>query len=153
MRVRCYLLNAQVNAVQGLVQRRSYALGGGDGALWTLLLHICEETLCVGSFLVSFAVLCGNVQAELLPAQDALHSSSLLGKRVRLCSRRARLFPSQRGVLKFHCIARILRFAQNNLSVLHHKEPLWRQMRWVSLILNTHCDVQLNEMYFVHDKK
>lgn len=57
----CYLLNSQINAVQGLVQWRSYALSGGDGALWALLLHICEETLCFGTFLVAFAIPCGNV--------------------------------------------------------------------------------------------
>lgn len=117
----------QVNAVQCLVQWGSYASSGGDGALWTLLLHIREETLCVGTFLAFFAVLCGNIEAKLLPAQHTPHSSSLLGRGIRFCLWGASLFPYKCGVTKFHYIVRILHFDQNNLSVIHHEEPLWRQ--------------------------
>lgn len=121
----CYLLYTQVNLVQGLVQWGAYALSGGDGALWTLLLHICEETLHIGVFLVSFAILCGNVQAKLFPSQHMLHYSSLLGSRVWLFA--FCLFPSQRGNLKFYGVARILHFFYNLLSVIHREEPLWSQ--------------------------
>lgn len=58
-----YLPDAQLYTVQGFVQRRSDALCGGDGALRTLLLHVCEEVLCVGLLALPFAVLCGDIQA------------------------------------------------------------------------------------------
>lgn len=80
-----YPFDTQINAVQGFVQRGPNALSGGDGALWALLLHVCEETLSVGAFFVSLAVLCGNVQAKLLSTQHALHPSPFLGRWVWLC--------------------------------------------------------------------
>lgn len=123
----CYLLNAHINAVQDLVEWGSDALSGGDSALWTLLLHICEETLRIWKVLDFFAVVCGNIEPELLPAQDTFHPSELSGGRCHVCSWGSRLFPSQRSIPELHSVTGILHFDQNNLPVIHHKEPLQRQ--------------------------
>lgn len=97
--------------MQGLVQRRSDALCGGDGALWALLLHVCEEVLCVGFLALLFAVLCGDVQAQFLPPQDSLHASSFLLGSALFPLRAAGLLPGQCGVFKLHRIIGIFRFA------------------------------------------
>lgn len=123
----CYLLNADINAVQDLVEWGSDAVSGGDSALWTLLLHICEETLRIRKVLDFFTVVCGNIEPELLPAQDTLHPSELAGGRCHVCSWGSCLFPSQRSTPELHSVAGILHFDQNNLPVIHHKEPLQRQ--------------------------
>lgn len=125
-----YPPNAYVNTVQYLVQWGSDALSGGDGALWTLLLHICEETLRIGKIFDVFAVVCGNIQPELLPAQDTLHPSELAGGRRNVWRRGSCFFPGERSIPELHSIAGILHFDQNNLPVIHHKEPLQRQRRW-----------------------
>lgn len=127
MRLCCYPLNADINAVQDLVEWGSDALSGGDGALWTLLLHICEETLRIWKILDFFAVICENVQPELLPAQGTLHPSEFAGVRCHVC-RRPCLLPSECSVPELHSITGILHFEQNNFSVIQHKEPLQRQM-------------------------
>lgn len=124
----CYPLNADINAVQDLVEWGSDTLSGGDGTLWTLLLHICEETLLIWKILDFFAVICGNVQPELLPAQDTLHPSELAGGRCHVCRRRSSLLPSECSAPELHSITGILHFDQNNLSVIHQKKPLQREM-------------------------
>lgn len=124
--LRQYLPDAQVHAVQGFVQRRSDALGRGDGALWALLLHVCEKMLCVGFLALRFTLLCDDVQSQFLPPQNSLHASSFWLNSLALFPLRiAGLLPDQSSIFKLHCITGIFRFDRDQLPILHHEELLW----------------------------
>lgn len=114
MFVFCYLLNAQINVVQGFVQRFVCALGGGDGALRALLLHVCEQTLNVGVCSAALTVLAGHKAVQLL-----FHAPLFPGWHVQLS-----LVPIQSSVQKLYCVVEVFHFDQNRLPVVQQVEPL-----------------------------